>query len=128
MNCLSDPFIPPAFLSSVAHCSSPQGWCSFATVQWAFAKSAEIKRVPATPTPSPVDLMLHVGVLVALLPCPWGSEWFWREECGLYVYVCVLQSAMSLHVCEYIPMHIYMCAHAFVISALCPLKLVRHAS
>lgn len=72
--------------------------------------------------------MLHVGVLVALLPCPWGSEWFWREECGLYVYVCVIVSHEPACVCIYTYAHIYVCAHVFVISALRPLKLVRHAS
>lgn len=40
------------------------------SVQWVLAKSAEMKRSSATPAPSPADLMLHVGVLLALLPCP----------------------------------------------------------
>lgn len=69
MNCLMILlFLQPSY-HQLPIALAPRAAAHF-SVQWVFAKSAEIKRSSATPAPSPVDLMLHVGVLLALLPCP----------------------------------------------------------
>lgn len=91
-----------------------------------FAKSTEIKHNSATPTPSPVDLKVRVGVLLASLARLEGSEWFWREEeeCGL-CFIVSHEPRVYIHVCT--GEGVCRGAHACVICAVCPLKLLRRA-
>ena len=79
--------------------------------------------------PSWFNASCRCVVCIASLPLgKWVVLERGREKRGLCLCMCVIVSHMYACVCIYTYIHVCVCVHVFVISAWCPLRLVRHAS